>query len=404
MELIISELLYAVSDALDCLEKHLTGIESWHSQRVAYLSAVMAERMGIDSKSRVRITETAVLHDNALSNYMTETVKEGKDGRVTEVIWDKDYLEKHCLEGEDNMEFFPFVEECRGTILYHHERADGMGPFRKRAGEVPVSSRLIHLSDSLDVLFGLQHMTRAKYEKMRRYVDDEKGRSYDPETADAFLEAASYDLLSSMEGPGIRKLLMDLLPVKRETVTGDQLIDLSCLFARIIDYKSDFTCVHSMGIAHKAMEISKYYGWDLETQEKMFFAGALHDIGKLMVSSDILEKPDKLTDVEYGEIKNHAMGSYRILSSVSGLEDITSWACLHHEKLDGSGYPFGKTADELGMKERLMACLDIYQALTEERPYKEGLPHSKVISMMESMASNGKLDGQLVRDVDICFK
>ena len=78
----------------------------------------------------------------------------------------------------------------------------------------------------------------------------------------------------------------------------------------------------------------------------MYLAGALHDIGKMAVGNEILEKPDKLTDEEFDKMKNHAGYTYLMLSQVDGFEDIRDWAALHHEKLNGKGYPFGKTADE----------------------------------------------------------
>lgn len=76
-------------------------------------------------------------------------------------------------------------------------------------------------------------------------------------------------------------------------------------------------------------------------------------------------------------MKNHAGYTYLILSEVNDFEEIRDWAAFHHEKLNGKGYPFGKTADELNEPERIMACIDIYQALTEDRPYKKGLSHEK---------------------------
>lgn len=76
---------------------------------------------------------------------------------------------------------------------------------------------------------------------------------------------------------------------------------------------------------------------------------------------------------------------------------------MHHEKLDGTGYPFGKTGAELDHEERLMGCIDIYQALTEERPYKAGMSHSKSLSIMREMAANGAIDGEITEDIDKCF-
>ena len=83
---------------------------------------------------------------------------------------------------------------------------------------------------------------------------------------------------------------------------------------------------------------------------------------------------------------------------------MVAWACLHHEKLDGSGYPFGKTAAELDRNERLLCCIDIYQALTEARPYKDRLSHSEAVNILRDMAREGKIDAKITEDIAVCFK
>ena len=175
------------------------------------------------------------------------------------------------------------------------------------------------------------------------------------------------------------------------------------LFAKIIDYKSEFTSRHSLGVAENAARLSTYLGDDEETVLKMYLAGALHDIGKVAVGNDILEKPGRLTDEEFSKMKNHAGYTYLILSQAEGMEDIRDWAALHHEKLDGTGYPFGKTGAELNRQERIMACIDIYQALTESRPYKAGMTHDEACAILENMVQKGWIDGGITEQIRKCF-
>ena len=151
------------------------------------------------------------------------------------------------------------------------------------------------------------------------------------------------------------------------------------------------------------MVMTMYYDCSPEETTKLYFAGTLHDIGKLVVDRDILEKPGKLTAQEYEHIQNHAYYTYDILRRIKGLEDVTLWASLHHEKPNGTGYPFGKTAVDLNRNERLMGCLDIYQALTEKRPYKDGLSHEKSMDILRDMAANGFIDANIVEDLDRAF-
>ena len=130
----------------------------------------------------------------------------------------------------------------------------------------------------------------------------------------------------------------------------------------------------------------------------------LHDIGKVAVGNEILEKPGRLTEDEFAVMKHHAAYTYYILSDIDDFDEIRDWAAFHHERLDGTGYPFGKTAAELNTQERMMACIDIYQALTESRPYKQGMPHEKACEILWDMANKGWLDETIVKQVEDCFR
>lgn len=123
----------------------------------------------------------------------------------------------------------------------------------------------------------------------------------------------------------------------------------------------------------------------------------------MAVGNEILEKPDKLTDDEFSKMKNHAGYTYLILSEVNDFEEIRDWAAFHHEKLNGKGYPFGKTAAELNEPERMMACVDIYQALTEDRPYKKGLSHEKTCDILDDMAQKDFIDSDISKIIRECF-
>ena len=161
--------------------------------------------------------------------------------------------------------------------------------------------------------------------------------------------------------------------------------------------------MHSIGVAKKAAALAEHLGYDRLDIQKIYLAGALHDIGKMAIGNEILEKPGRLTDEEFSKMKNHAGYTYMILSEVEDFEEIRDWAALHHEKLDGSGYPFGKTAEELNEPERILACVDIYQALTEDRPYKQGMTHEQACGILEDMAQKGWIDARITGQVRECF-
>lgn len=401
MKINVSEILYAFSVALDAVEGDLIGATTFHSQRVAYISSLMTKNMGLSDKEKICLAISSVLHDNALTQYIQEEMFKGVEYGNVKI---DTALGRHCANGESNVKVLPVYENIDHVILYHHERADGNGPFHKKPEEIPFFSRVIHLADRVDVNVNFETIDEKKYSEVIEHLKEYTGTVYDEEVVNLFIENVTFEKLKGIEGDKILTILNEEIPHYIRDYSSKELLQLAEMFAKIVDYKSPFTTRHSRGIAQKAREMGIYYNWDEETCDKLYFAGAVHDIGKLLVNREILEKPDKLTEAEYKHIQNHAIGSYVILNGIAGIDDIRNWAVHHHEKLDGSGYPFGKTADELNKKERLMACLDIYQALIEARPYKEGMPHEKAMGILKSMADKGQLDKDIVKDIDEYYR
>lgn len=393
-----NSILYAISYALDCVERELLGVATNHSKRVALIATEMGKQCNLTTDELIDLAACAILHDNALAQYIkTEINRERLENSS------KEELAIHCEMGEKNITGFPFHTDVRGAILYHHENADGSGCFGLLQEETPLFAQLIHFADILDIDCNLGEKENNKYQNVKEYLQERSGTVFAEEHVNLFLTIFSPHRFLLLQDTSIDQMVKESIPVRFDEFDEADLIHIAGIFAEIIDYKSEFTKKHSIGIAEKAKIMSEYYGFDEETIGKMYLAGALHDIGKVIINSNVLEKPDKLTAKEYIYIKNHAKYSYDILSKIEGLEDVTSWACMHHEKLDGSGYPFGKKASELGQKERLMACLDIYQALTEERPYKSGMSHEISMEILYDMAEQGLIDGEICRDIDLRF-
>lgn len=397
MKICINDIMYSLSYALDSVEGELLHATPHHAKRVAYMAVNTGKQFGMAEKTLLNLAIASVLHDNALTEYIQSEVRMRGTSENTGNFGD------HCVIGERNVSRMPFYKETPNVILYHHELADGTGPFGKRASETPLSARLIHIADQVDVRFDLSSVSREKYDSIIKYISENTGSLFDPETASAFLSTFSLDVLHELSGENIIGMLKDTLPVVYVDYTNEELIGISTMFAKIIDYKSSFTCTHSSGVAQKAMAMGKFWGYDETEQAKLYLAGSLHDIGKLVIGNDVLEKPSSLTTDEYKYIQTHAAATYQILKTISGFEDMCDWASFHHEMLDGSGYPFGYTADRLNRNERLMACVDIYQALSEKRPYKDGLQHEAAMKILNDMASKGKLDADIVKDIGICF-
>lgn len=413
MELYLNRLLYALSYALDCVEGEVFGATTYHCERVAYIAVRTGEKMGLSPDQCSATAMAAVLHDNALTETISSVrydLEKRYPGQDLSLIQKRMHLsgaeislKDHCLRGEDNVRSLPFYPEIQDAILYHHENADGSGAFGLRAAETPLIAQLIHLADQIDVRYDLSEVTQQKHEEIHSFVASHTGSLFSFETAFAFEQAFPEKTEDRLKNYATREKIEELLPENPVNYSRQEIEALAHLFARIVDAKSHFTCMHSVGIAEKAGEMAAFYHYDEETQARLYLAGALHDIGKCSIPNSILEKPGRLTVEEFDTMKKHAMYSWDILSRTRGMDDIRDWAALHHEKLDGSGYPFGLSASELSFNDRLMANLDIYQALIENRPYKNGITHPEAIEIMHNMGRQNLIDEGITNDIDRCF-
>ena len=164
----------------------------------------------------------------------------------------------------------------------------------------------------------------------------------------------------------------------------------------MIDFRSPFTATHSSGVAATASRIANFLGLTETEVELMEVAGNLHDLGKMVVPSSILNKPDKLTADEFAVMRQHTYFTYSVLSTIGGMRQIAEWAAFHHERLDGSGYPFHLDARKLDTGSRIIAVADIFTALAEDRPYRKGMGKSDIISVLRGLSCKSHLDKHVV--------
>jgi HD-GYP domain-containing protein (c-di-GMP phosphodiesterase class II) len=397
----ITELLFALSYALDSVEHSLLGVHTNHGKRVSRIAATIGkDAYGLNGKELMELSACAIMHDNALTEYIASELN-----FVPEIVTDgqKAGFGKHCEIGEKNFRLLPFDDSLNGVILYHHENSDGSGPFHLKEAEIPLFSQLIHFADVIDANFFLGDMNAKKQDQVVAFLK-ENASWFNPRIVSTFLERYPLYDFDRLSDSRIDDSLREIIPDETLDLTGRQLDNVAGLFAQIVDYDSHFTFTHSRGIARKAREMGEYYGEDERECEKLFLAGALHDIGKLTVSTALLDKPGRLTSEEFEAIKKHAYQTWYILHRIRGFSEITFMACRHHEKLDGSGYPFGIRGEQLTRSERLMCCVDIYQALTEDRPYRKGMQHDDAMKIMREMADSGTIDRTITDDIDRRFR
>jgi len=394
MEIAMDSLCIMFSKAFDTVEAELVGTSQHHSLRVASLCAKMGQYVGDDSDSLAALFTCALFHDNALAEY---TLNQRAAG------YQNIDLRPHCEYGQRNVEWLPCARSIDGYILHHHSCENGEGPFGVR--EFPREAAFIGAADMIDVIYHLQRVPPDELGRLQDKIAARIGTFSTKNAIETLLDILDREMLESLRDENVHTTVRQLFPAWKVQI-DQQCIDNACVvrlaqfISHIIDCKSKYTRKHSEQIANRAWLMGNYYGYTREENTQLYLAASLHDIGKIAVPSAVLEKPGKLDEEEYGLVMEHVRYTYDWLGEVEGLGKIRLWAADHHEKLDGSGYPFSKRAEELDFNSRLLACIDIYQAVSEERPYHAARSHENTMPILYRMAEKGLIDGKIVKDLD----
>jgi len=392
MKIHFGQFIHAFSDTLD-----LVGVDDFHhGKRVGFMALECAELLGIDQESQKFFYRAGLLHDCGVSS--TRVHKK----LVDELDWQDSHL--HCQIGAERLSKFSPLAGFSDLVRYHHT------PWRELqeldlANETKVAANLIFLADRMDALSEMSsHPNRlACRDGVCGKIAELKGSYFEPGLVDAMLAAAQKEAFwISQEADHLRGYLQlqkagedDLL------LDDDQLKDMANLFAEVVDAKSPYTAEHSCGVTRLAGYLARRCQLPETTLARIEVAGLVHDLGKLQVPDPILESKEALIGDNLAVMRHHSYVTYMILSRISGLEEITLWASDHHEKLDGSGYPFHKTAAELGVESRVIMIADIFQALAQNRPYRTSLKAEDIVAIIKPQVRQGKLDSDIFRMVEL---
>lgn len=171
--------------------------------------------------------------------------------------------------------------------------------------------------------------------------------------------------------------------IKKQETIEEMFVQTVTALSEAVDAKDRYTSGHSKRVAEYARMLAKRMGMSEEEQEEIYRAGLLHDIGKIRIPAEIINKAGKLTDEEYNIIKIHPVTSYNILRGIAGNNLIAIAAKYHHERYDGRGYPNGLSGDTIPLVARILAVADTYDAMTSNRSYRKALPQDVVRSEIE---------------------
>ena len=171
--------------------------------------------------------------------------------------------------------------------------------------------------------------------------------------------------------------------IKKQEAIEEMFVQTVTALSEAVDAKDRYTSGHSKRVAEYARMLSKRMGMSKEEQDEIYRAGLLHDIGKIRIPVEIINKAGKLTDEEYNIIKIHPVTSYNILRGIAGSNLIAIAAKYHHERYDGKGYPNGLAGDTIPLAARILAVADTYDAMTSNRSYRKALPQEVVRAEIE---------------------
>ena len=371
-----------------------SGGMSRHHWRTAMICSRIAEGLRLDEWQHQLLVYSALLHDIGAASHWEEK-KRLQNQDVDNGIY------KHAENGYELLKDSSQLGILAKTIRHHHDCWDGSSPSGLAGKSIPLNSRIICLADRMEISIKEGLHVFEQRQDILTYLRKYSGTLFDPELVTLVHEITRQESfwLDLANPHYYNNFFQDINQYGHMRFHADDVVNIAEIFATIIDRTSAFTGTHSRSVSMLAAYLGKARGFSSDEIRGLKVSGLLHDLGKLAIPNQVLEKPGKLTDWEFAMVKQHTYYTYRILEQIDGFSQIAQWAAFHHETLDGAGYPFRIKEEHFNLGSRIVAVADVFAALTENRPYRKPLPCSKVEEIMSSMVNNRKLDGTIVSDL-----
>jgi len=381
------EVTYALSEALD-----LVGIDDlYHGKRVAFMAAQCGLEAQYDEDMISELIYIGMLHDCGVSSTNTHM------HLVTELEWKDEQI--HSQRGYQLLNKTSLFSPYAQPVLYHHTHWEDLKnlPIDE---SIKLKANLIYLVDRVDALRA--QMTSEPENRMReeiyRIISEHRETMFAPQLCELFFQASSRSSFwFYLDNDALEEYLHEwVIKGESEKISFAKLKEIALMFADIVDAKSPFTAEHSFGVASLSLFFAQLLELEQKDVEKIELAALLHDLGKLRVDDNILNKNGPLTISEKLILNRHGFDSEIILRKINGFKEIAYLASLHHETLDGKGYPYCLKEKDIPMAARIIMVADIFQALIQDRPYREALSAQKAFEIISEMANEGKVDTLIV--------
>ena len=429
-DIALSEVIGALSYALDITEGQPAG----HAVRSCMIGMRIAEELQLPARTRSDLFYALLLKDAGCSaNAERMTALFGADDRAAKrtsklidwaspwqaFVWSlrtvapdgsrrarlarlrgikdegevtRKFMEARCDRGAEIARMLYLSEATAAAIRSLDEHWDGRGmPDGLRGEEIPLLARILCLAQTAEIFHAAGGVDAA-----RRVARKRRGRWFDPALVDALLAVETRILddarASRRLGRGSPPTCCSS-PTTRGSIGSPRRSPASSTPSRRSPPGTPSASPRSPSASAPCC------GSTPSSQRDLRRAGLLHDIGKLAISNLILDKPGKLTDDEFGRVKEHPAYSLAILERAPCFAAIAPLAANHHERIDGSGYPRRLAGEQLDMPMRVLAVADVYEALTADRPYRGPLPVEKALDIV-AWEVPGRLDGDAFRALE----
>lgn len=319
---------------------------------------------------------------------------------MNEMSWEG--VDEHCRIGAGYLSGFEPLAYAAPWIRHHHTL---WNVYDKLGTDTSVrrAANLLFLADRVDAMvsshspdqpFRSANVVKAQVRLLR-------GSYFAPELVDAFMDLADRpSIWVGFESRAVDAFARSMV-VSGSAVggSGGEERVLAEILGRIVDAKSPFTNRHSAGVARVAVALARACGCAPENAVGVEMAGQLHDLGMLRISDELFEKQGPLSAEESNTMRRHSFDTYRILDGIPGFDNVTRWGAFHHERMNGTGYPFHVCEGDLDVESRVIAVADVFQALVQDRPYRSALSDERIGVVFEDLAATRSLDRDVVAEV-----
>lgn len=386
-----------IARVIGLLTDQISDEDPLHARRVAVMAWRIGRRLGLNDDDLDDLLIAALIHDCGIDSPAEHTTI------ITHSRWETE--DEHCIRGARYLDDCPYLDRFRPIVRYHHTPWNVLSILDLDAKD-KLFTNILFCADRCYVGFHRLCITRGP-----DYIINHKAEliaevaalgvdALSPDVLDAYRSVAKTDgfwlalypdFIDSSLSPLNRKEGRDVV------VSLHEMRAYAVLISRLVDAKSHYTHEHSKRVALLTARLGATLGIDPRMAAPLEIAALMHDVGKQQSPEEILLKPGPLDEGERAIIKRHTIGSEVTLSQLFPDSQIVTWAASHHEKLDGSGYPYGLTAADLDIHSRILTVSDIFQALTQDRPYRRLMPMDGAIEIIDGMVASGELDQDVVR-------